>query len=329
MKQKSSIPSILIFLSWVVFVANICFCLYPFVANGSISFDEYVLYGMKYELYMISSLVSISIMCFSVELKNTSIFGTVCSWIWSFICCLGIASIRYTQMGFNSLSATRTWKFFGILLAIFIFTLISSSKIGTAVRTANMNQSNLKQKFRAFDVILLLLLIGISSFCTFLILHMEKYYSLVLNYYNYFTVGVLTLPVAFFIIFAISWNGNQIVGSWFCATMAVLFECVALRLRIMGSNQQVLFWGLLAVVALGISIYMNAKVKNIVSSITLISIIVSYLIMLLNDSPMLTGVSRVTGGETNWWIVGPIILDIVLAYTFSLEVFLQRHNSGE
>jgi membrane protein len=324
MNQKSGVPSILIFISWIVFVANVCFCLYPFVANGSISFDKYVLYGMKYELYMISSLVSVSIMCFSVELKNTSIFGTVCSWIWSFICCLGIASIRYTQMGFNSLSATRTWKFFGTLLVIFILTLVSSSKIGAAVRTAKVSQSNSKQKLRAFDIFFLLLLIGRTAFGIVLILNLEKYYSLALNYYTFFTIGVLAIPVAFFIIFAISWRGNQIVGSWFCAAIAVMFECAALRLKIVGSNNQILHWVLLATVAVGISIYMNSKIKNIVSSITSISIIAAYLIMLMIESPMWTNVSRVTGDETNWWIVGPIIFDVVSAYTFSLVLFLQR-----
>lgn len=103
-----------------------------------------------------------------------------------------------------------------------------------------------------------------------------------------------------------------------------MFECAALRLKIVGSNNQILHWVLLATVAVGISIYMNSKIKNIVSSITSISIIAAYLIMLMIESPMWTNVSRVTGDETNWWIVGPIIFDVVSAYTFSLVLFLQR-----
>lgn len=321
-KKVAKAASVLYPISWIVFLTNVCFCLAPFVSNGSISFDNSILYGMDYRLYSVTSLISVALMCFSTGLKNASSLGTVFSWIWSFVCCFGIATIRYTQMGFNSSSASRTWKIFGILLVTFIAALISSSKLGNRVRTgANARQSRPKQKFRAFDVIFLILLIGVSAFCIPLLMNLQRFYW-VASTYNLFAIGVWIVPIIFFIMFMASGTGNEIVGSWFCATMAVLFECLVLRLAAMDGVGSLFMWLILACIALGLIAYMQSEVDNIVSIITVVSFFVFFIVGAFTDLTILSDGVNAVGEGARWWTVSPAIIDVGVAAVYSVvEIF--------
>lgn len=315
--------SILYPISWIVFLANVCFCLAPFVSNGSISFDNSILYGMDYRLYSATSLISIFLLCFSDGLKSASALGTVFSWIWSFICCFGIATIRYTQMGFNSASASRTWKIFGILLVTFIAALIISSKLGNRIRTGanTRSQSRKKQKFRSFDIIFLVLLIGASAFCIPLLLNLSQFYWYA-STYNLFAIAIWVVPIIFFIMFASAWSGNEVVGSWFCATMAVLFECIVLRLATMESALAIILWLVLACVALGLIFYMQTEMENVVSAVTVVSFFIFFIVGAFTDLKILgSGVSAV-GEGAHWWTVAPAIIDVGVTAAFSVvEIF--------
>ena len=311
-------------ISWIIFIANICFCLAPFVSNGSISYNDSMLYGLNYKLYTVSSLVSIALMCFATNLKNTSSVGIVFSWIWGFITCFGVTTVRYTQMGFNSTSASNAWKFFGILIVTFVAAIISSAKLGDRIRVGAANrQSRLKQRFSTFDVIFLVLLIGVSAFCIPLLLDLNKFYSFASNY-NLFAIAVWVVPVVFFIMFMASWSGNEVVGSWFCATMAVLFECVVLRLATMDSAGAIILWFVLACVALGLIAYMQSEVENIVSIVTFISFFVFFIVGAFTDLTILgNGVSAV-GEGAHWWTVAPAIIDVIVATIFSISEIVRK-----
>jgi len=323
-ERVSKAASILYPISWIVFLINIGFCFAPFISNGSIRFDESVLYTMDYKLHTALSIISVALMCFSTNLKCASAVGIVFSWIWSFIVCFGAATISYTQRGFNSSSASHTWKLFGILIVTFIAVLISSAKLGDRIRIgATTKQSRPKPKFRAFDVFFLILLIAVTAFCIPLLLDLSRFYSLASNY-NLFAVGFWVAPVVLFIVFATSWTGNQIVGSWFCATMAVLFECIVLRLATIDMVGAVILWLVLAMVALGLIAYMQSQVENIVSIITVISFFVFFIVGAFTDITIMSDGVRAVGEGAHWWTVAPAIIDVIVAIGFSVVELVRK-----
>lgn len=319
-----NVSSALYPISWIVFIANICFCLAPFVSNGSFTYSDSILYGMDYKLYTIFSLISVALMCFSTNLKNTSSVGIVFSWIWSFIVCFGVATIRYTQMGFNAASASKTWKFFGILIVIFVAALISSAKLGDRIRVgAATRQSRAKQRFSAFDIIFLVLMIGVSAFCITLLPDLNRFYSFASNY-NVFAIGLWIAPVVFFIMFMAAWSGNEVVGSWFCASMAVLFECLVLRLATMSGAGSLFMWLILACVALLLIFYMQTEVENIVSIVTVISFFVFFIVGAFTDLTILSDGVGAVGEGAYWWTIAPAIIDAIVATIFSISEIARK-----
>jgi|GEM_PF-870954 tetratricopeptide repeat protein len=318
LNKIANVAGLLYSISWIVFIANICFCLAPFVNNGSISYNDSMIYVLNYKLYTASSLVSVALICFASNLKNTSSVGIVFSWIWGAITCFGVTTIRYSQMGFSSTTASNAWKFFGVLIVTFVATLISSAKLGDRIRVGAVNrQSCSKQRLGTFDVIFLVLLIGVSAFCIPLLLDLNRFYSFASNY-NLFAIAVWVLPLVFFIMFMTSGSRNNTVEAWFCATMAVLFECVVLRLATMNPILAIILWLVLAGVALVLIVYIQLEIDNIVSKVTIFSFFIFFIVGAFTDLTILSNGVSAVGEGAHWWTVAPAIIDVIVAIFFSI-----------
>lgn len=321
-ERISKVASVLYPLSWIVFIANIMFCLAPFVSNGSISFESNLLYGVDSRIRCITSLISVALMCFSTELKCASSVGTVFSWIWSFFCCFGVATIRYTQMGFNASSASETWKLFGILLVSFAATLICSSKFGVKLRQGRSNGSpRIKQKLKAIDVVSLIVFIGITAFCIPLLLNLNKLFAFI-GSYNLVEIGIWVVPILIIIFYAVSNTGNEIVGSWLCVSMAVLFEIAVLNVSRSDIIGGILLWIGLAIAALLFIAYINENVDNAVSRITTVSFFVFFIAGAFTDITIHSDGVGAVGVGARWWTIMPAIIDVAIAIIFSIiELF--------
>jgi hypothetical protein len=108
--------------------------------------------------------------------------------------------------------------------------------------------------------------------------------------------------------------------------MAVLFECVVLSLAAINVDFSgvVMLWLALAVVALILIVYMQSKVDNIVSIITVISFFVffisgAYTVIMISSY----GVYAL-GEGAHWWTVAPVIIDVIAAVIFSIEELVRK-----
>ena len=119
----------LFWISWLVFVANICFCLLPymfrdgsFIGLAAFSHDQ-LFYQFGYMPRIITSLFVVGFLSYT----SGSIYATA---VWSFLICFIATTARYTQAGFSAANASDAWKFFGITFAIFIAVRVICRKLG-------------------------------------------------------------------------------------------------------------------------------------------------------------------------------------------------------
>ncbi len=314
-ERVAKAASILYPASWILFFASVCLCLAPFVSNGSVSFSDAVLYGMNSRLCALASIIAVALLCFATNLKNASSLGIVLSWIWSFLVCVEIICIRVTQVSYRATEEGLVWALFGILLVFFIAVVISSAKLGDQIRlNVGALRSRPKQKLSTFDVIFLVLLIGVTAFCLPLLLHLPSFYSLASSS-NVFAIAVWAAPVVLFILFTTSWSGNQIVGAWFCAAMAVLFACLIFRLGTINLGGPMVYWLILAAVALVLIAFLRSRVENIVSIITILSLFV--LLGAVTDIKLLNSGVNAFGRAAYLWRVVPALIDVAAAAAFS------------
>lgn len=316
--------SVLYPIGWIVFLANLCFCLAPFVENGSFVMTEAKLLHIDPVLYSATTLLAGCLLCFSASLKNGSLWGPIASGVWGLVCGVTITTIRYVRMGFNADSASKAWQFFGTILVVYFAVLFLSSKIGTRIRMgASKQSSGPKQKLLPFEIVLLAALIGVCAFCIPLLLDLHRFYAF-LNAYNLFGMGIWIAPVVLFLAFTATKTGNKVVGSWLCAAVAVLFTCLVLGLATLDGGSAILLWFILAMVALGFIAYSQSVVDNMVSAITSGSFFVFFVV---GASTALTvmgdGVAAV-GAGAHWWTVAPAIVDVAAAALFSINELLRK-----
>ena len=157
----------------------------------------------------------------------------------------------------------------------------------------------------------------VASICIPLLLDLSQLYSLVSNY-NLFSIGIWVVPVILFIMFATSHSGNEIVGSWFCATEALLFDCLVLRLGAFNSMEAILLWLVLAILALLFIAYIQSEIDNPISLITTISLFVFFIAGAFADLSSILGSGVNSVGEgAQWWSIAPAIIDAIAATVYS------------
>ena len=317
-ERKASAASVLYVISWIVLLANVLFCLVPFIRSGSFVYSDSILYGMNYKQILFFGLASGALMCFATNFGAKGYLGTVFGWIWSFIICFGVATIRYTQAGFNAASASNTWKFFGILIAVFVAVLFASAKLGAVARVGSSAiRPRSKPKFHACDVLSLFVLIGTTAAGIVLLQDLDRFYFWTKNY-NLFDIGVWVITIAFFFVFSSSLKRNEIVDAWFFAAMTVLFDCALLTIGAFGLILSVVLGLVILMMAVGF-VGMIAQSKNIAAFVTIALVVVLFIADFNIVIRLWSGPGRV-GEGLRWWITAPVILDAVVAAGFSVVV---------
>lgn len=322
-ERIKKVATVLYPIAWILFLLSIVYCVSPYISNGSFSFSNSSLFHADYRKCIFFAVGSVGLLTIAEKLKNSSSLGTIFAWIWSFIASFLIATMAYTQMGYNATSASRTWKLFGFFIAIFIAALVGGSKIGTRIRVGKVKkQARYKITFRAIDIVFLIMLIATCAFCIPLLLDLSKLYSFA-NTYNLFGIGLWVAPIVFFIIF-VATTTNEIVDSWFCATMAILFECAVLRLGALKGTGSLFGWFGLAIVALLLIFYLMNEVDNIVSTINMVAFFVFFFAGAGSVLKIVGNGVTAVGEGAHWFSVAPGIIVVIVAAIFSIGKLIDR-----
>ena len=322
--KVEAVASILLPVSWLLFMTNLLFCMVPVMIGRYEGYGSFVGNIRYYVICIITSIITEALVCFATNLKDAGLFSIIASHIWNFVVCFSAATMRYEGMGYSAVSASSTWKFFGIILAVSITTLVISAKLGTVVRNkASSNavskpvssNTKTKPKMNAFDIIFTLLMIGIDVFGIYLLIDFDKFY-LYLNNYMAFNIGIWVAPALLFIIFSFTWKDNEIVRSWFCVTMTLLFDFLVLRLGVMNGATALILWLVLAIIAILFIIYIESEVVSFVSTIALFVI---FILGAFIDLKMLGNGPGVVGEAGRMGMVIPVVVTAVVALIVSVH----------
>ncbi len=322
--------SVLFPASWIIFVINIIFCLMPFVNGGNISFSESIFYGINYKVYIISSIIAVGLLSLSygLMLSYSGGLGYVLSWIWSMIFCVFVTSVRYTQNGYSSASASNAWKFFGIMIVVFATVIIGCNRFGVFIKKGPSTTKNkTKAKLKAFDIVFLIMMASVSFLCIPLLINLPTMYAL-LKSYNLIGIALWVAPVILFVMFMEQekYGSDEIlVYDWFWASMAILFEVAVLRLgTIEGGTTDswlaIVGWLCLVIVAL-LFMICNTTVMGldtIVSKVSMVSFFVFFIAGALADLSIMSKGFNALGEGLYWFAVAPAIIDVVLVSVTSI-----------
>lgn len=318
----NQVASVLYPVSWVLLVLSIAFSSYPLLFRNMGIYTGPHWDKLFFEWCIIFNFISVGLLCFSTKLKDAGFFGIFSGWFWGIFTCLGAATLKYTQLGLNGASASSTWKYFGILLLIALVVLIGSAKLGTIFREGISQSSSDKVEFSVIDILLIVFMMIIDAVGIALLSNFDRFYNYI-NTYKALSIGIWVLPIVLFIIFAFSRKGNKSVGSWFCATMTLLFECVVLSLAKMSGGIAVILWIVLAIVALLFIEYMG-NIGNIVSTISTISLFIIFILGAVIDlSIMGQGVGAV-GEGARLWMIAPVAMCVTLSLTGTISEILKK-----
>ena len=154
------------------------------------------------------------------------------------------------------------------------------------------------------------------------ILFFDMYFRF-LSTYQALSIGIWVAPILLFIIFTFTWKDNEIVGSWFCTTMILLFECVILKLSTMNGGVGVILWIVLAIIGILFALYMG-NVGNAVSVISTIALVIIFVLGAFIDLSILgEGVGSI-GEGARWWMVLPVLADFGVTFVLTISKLFKK-----
>ncbi len=315
-------------IGWLAFVGSIVYVLLPLVSNGSLHLDETNIYGIDVVKDAIVAVIGVALVCFGTHfaLSNSDILAFIISGIWSLIFCISAATVRYTQMGYNAISAEETWKFFGKLVLAFGIALVVGGKLGTTIRIGKQVSNNVaksKHHYTGFEIFYIILMAVSSYACIPMLYNLWLFYRL-LEMYNLVVIAMWAFPILVFLMFGYT-DFGEVVKTWFCASMATYFTCLVLWLGHVGGADAIFMWLIFAIVGILFIIFMITElVESPILGLTITLFFVFFIVGAYVDLQVMNEGPGSVGYISHWLVSGPSILLILLATVSTLKEVIKK-----
>ena len=307
-------------LGWLAFTASVIAVCAPLVEGGSIHLDETNIYNIdvvKSSLIAEMGVLILSLMnAFSRKSKGD--LAKYISGIWGFVFSISAATVRYTQLGYSKASAGEAWKTFGILMFLFVVSIIGPQKVNKYIvnRTggAFKNLSNRKHQFEFNEMLFMIFMVAASIACTPLLWNLETYYFYARSY-NLVAIAIWLIPI---VVFGVGYNTSIIqkgesVNAWFGASMTTYFTCLVLWWGKVGSAGALFGWIILAIVALLFIVYAMSEIHGFMGGLIFAFFFVFFIAGAYADLQVMGGSPASVGEATHWFVVAPAFITIIIA----------------
>ncbi len=317
-KTKEIIASLLNTVGWIGFLFSIIYFCLPLVENGSIHLNREAVYVVNIRNDILVNLSAVLCLCLGTHLKNSDhrIFAKVLAGIWGCIFSIATATIYYIQNGYNMSSASRTWELFGIIIVLYIASMLAGCKIGERIYYLGKNNKKGKHKtphkYKPYEIVLLVIMILSCLLCIPILINFSLFYELIKRY-DLIPIAIWIVPVVIIIMFRFCTGFGESTGAWLCSSMATSFTVLVLWLGNFEISTAIIGWIFLAIVAFIVSTYFVEEVYTALSVITAVFLFLIFIVGAYVDFQVIRNSVYSIGPGSHWWMVAPPMITMVCA----------------
>ena len=243
------IASMLLKIGWIAFIGSVIFTCWPFVHNGSIVFDESILYGVDLRHSIVVVVAGIALLCFTSHLHHGPGWnlGNTLSTIWGFI----VWSVALTVFVWQSGGiVNEDWfmsRIYGGIAAVLIASIVIPTIAGNILYRLKHKSSLGKRTRQPFHIAYLFPIIP-NLACIPLLLDLNLFYTM-LKEYNLIVIAIWAFAIVIYLL-TLGGIGNNMVASWYNSAMVTSSLCLVLWLGTLSGVDSLFLWFILAIAAL-------------------------------------------------------------------------------
>lgn len=129
-KKRENQYKILYAIGWLAFLGSILYIVLPVLRNWPTDWNAPIdVAQIDFRLISIVAIAGVALMYFGCGCANRYL-GAVISFVWSFIYCVAMTSIKSAQVR----NLGETWKFFGILVGCFLVAMVVAGSLSKRMR---------------------------------------------------------------------------------------------------------------------------------------------------------------------------------------------------